>query len=870
RLQRMILLRQAENASSDSATAARADDSIRFLECPGVRREVEIAANSIWSLLRREPPPPAPHSPTPSASASAAPLRFHQIAIVIPDSLRDSYLPHIESVFSEAHRIPLNIVDRRFNTQNRVAEAVELLLRLPLGRLNRHELTHVLTHPAVIGTAAESGAESWSEWCRSLGVYFGADERAFSNTYIPPAFYHWDQALRRLALGVFMAGAPSGESRIFQAGADHEYLPYETPQDAASAAAVMVRNARSLLCEAQEIASRELPLQRWARVLSDLVASYIHPGDEAGERVRDVIVRAIDSMAPEGIHSEPVSYEAAADLALNRISDVAGEQGHYAENGVVVGSLSRLRAIPFRVIFMLGMGESDFPEPDRRDPLDLCQAHRRAGDVSTAERGRYMFLETLLAARERIFFSCVARNARTGDRLEPSGVIRDLQFILSRLIGTGELERLTVAHPVSSYDRKYFPDLASAADERHPELESFDRNAHRGAQIAALRGDLDQRCGPIPSATRYQALLDGLAPDARARVKPLLGLAAAPAPTPTNDVREVVLPVAALKRYLECPLQGAARYALGMADEDHGDDEDADEEPLAQSVLDRTMLLREALWDGRGKLKPVERAYREAFHLDELKGEAPVGPFAQAAGERDFEKLRFSVAQAANAGVPDLTGWQQFALGGADEFAEVDRTLPPLILDIDLKRPDGTPIHGVRIRGRIGPLSPKLDRSIRCVAGARAKATDFLDGFLAAIVLSAAGQKMPERFIAIAVGGNKDELNEGKYTRGFRPLSQPDACKYLATLVQDMLSGHNDYFLPIEAVEAIQKIAGRRAVSDREIKDAIETLRDSEWTTCRSDFGPVREARNFPPCPAKEARAIIRRRFEPLKEIFEK
>src|SRR5208282_4324350 len=93
-----------------------------------------------------------------------------------------------------------------------------------------------------------------------------------------------------------------------------------------------------------------------------------------------------------------------------------------------------------------------FPEREHSEPIDLRTLKRTAGDVSPAERDRYLFLETMLAARERIFFSYVARNAKTGDELEPSPVIRELQSILRGLIDEQALTKLTVKHPISRYD----------------------------------------------------------------------------------------------------------------------------------------------------------------------------------------------------------------------------------------------------------------------------------------------------------------------------------------------------------------------------------------------------------------------------------
>src|SRR5688500_18154112 len=89
-----------------------------------------------------------------------------------------------------------------------------------------------------------------------------------------------------------------------------------------------------------------------------------------------------------------------------------------------------MRAIPFRAIFVLGLGERRFPATDRRDSMDLRTAARELGDVTDAERDRYTFLETLLCARDRLVLSYVARDEQTGDPLAPSSVIQELLDVI--------------------------------------------------------------------------------------------------------------------------------------------------------------------------------------------------------------------------------------------------------------------------------------------------------------------------------------------------------------------------------------------------------------------------------------------------------
>ena len=205
-----------------------------------------------------------------------------------------------------------------------------------------------------------------------------------------------------------------------------------------------------------------------------------------------------------------------------------------------------------------------------------------------------MFLESILAAREQIAFSYVARDAHTGDALEPSTVIRELQFILGSYLKETAVDALTLTHPVSRYDLGYFGDLGGAASSLNGL--SVESAARRGARISALREDLDRF---TDDAARLDAreLLAALAPEAREALRrTICDIPKMREPAGIAD-REAVLdlPVAALRKFLECPAQGAARYALGMS-EDEDADEDIVDEPVGMTKLDQVMLLREVFW----------------------------------------------------------------------------------------------------------------------------------------------------------------------------------------------------------------------------------------------------------------------------------
>ncbi len=861
-LQQSILDREPQPSQVEDGKGKPFEARIRFLATPGIRREAEIVANEIWSIVR--------DNEKLAASGGAERIRFHEIAVLIPDAAVDDYLAHIEGVFQKQHRITIDLAGRGSAGASRVAEAVELLLNLPRGRFSRAEMIRLLTHPGLNSESeARIDVEIWPRWSEALGIFFGADDDELENTYIPPGLYHWDQAIKRLALGAMMTGQRGGVPAFYETGATAPgYLPFAVAQDELETAARFMRGARSLIADALSMRDARLTPQQWSRMLIELLNTYLRPASALDEQVMDRFLAAIESIGDSELNVGPMSYESAREMIATRITDLESRHGQLSRRGVAVGSLSSLRSIPFKVIFALGLNEAAFPERERRDPLDLRMLKRGAGDVTAAERDRYLFLETILAARERIFFSYIARDAKTGDVLEPSSVIRELQYMLRGFIDGKTLAKLTVKHPVSRYDLKYFPEFADRAPPNSDhEFASFDPDARRGARMLALRQTIDAAATHRAKPQR-ERLLDRLGGKLRKRLQEDLQFAefetapAAPRHAPTE---ELALPIAALRKYLECPLQGAARYSLGML-EDEDAPEQAEDEPIQQSRLDRAVMLREVFWRAGGKPEALGEEYARQVRIAQANGRAPAGQFAQFAATADAVALRQWIAQASQAGVSDFDGWKDIRIGRADEFADAGQILAPVALSANVRRHDATIVtQRVSLYGTLRTVSPESGAAITCVLHNKVKPKDFLPAFLSAIVLAASGAKLPERFRAIVIGTQSTKQSE--FIREFAPMDRDSALGFLTTLVGDLLSTGNDCFLPIEAVAEVVKEL-HKPPTRRELVEAVERIRSDDFSKSSSEYGPVRNATSFDPPDEEEIAKIVARRFNPIRGIF--
>jgi len=879
-LQESVLENEPARPVAAQSQIAPPCQSVRFLACPGARREVEVVANAIWSLIQESD----------AAATDSSPLGFHEIAIIFPDSQRDLYLPHLEVLLEQRYGLPLNVVNRPLASESRIAQAIRLLLDLPLSRFGREEVLRLLTHPAIATGEAKADAQRWREWCEQLNIVFGADAGDFANTYLPRDVYHWDQGLRRLALGFFLEGERSGGARLFAAQDGSAYLPFDVGQDEALSVVRLVRSARELLASALELKRARLTLADWSDALITLMKSFVHVADSVDERVFACCLRALESIAPREVTDAPVGYDVAHKLATRRIAQLEAARGQLSYGGLVVGPLSALRAIPFRAVFLLGLGAGIFPDRDRLDWRDLRIERRDKADLPLAERQRYWFLLTLLAARERVFLCYSSLDPRTCDPLEPSIVVHELRSVLRGYVSEAALERMTISHPLNRYDLEYFPDLRALCDKsakqavvptsdtrlRGTEMVNFDGEARQAARLNALRQNLDdrfRRAVPLEGRTVLE-LLEHKQRDKLSRTlrlqKPLRKQESAPSAS-----ADVLLALAALRRFLECPIQGTAIHVFRMTEDDPVEIEE--EEPLSQPRAQRVQLLRRAFWAGRAQPEAVKGAYFDAFGLAQIKGDAPFGPFAQAQQQADLAVLEQWLRLARQTDMRDLAEWQSVQIGPADESAEAaERSLTALRLTLARRphadrnsRQSDCPSTGasVRLYGRLLRLSPTLDRGLHLVARDQIKPKDFLELFIGALVLRAAGVLQENRFEAtvIAAGPKKAQMNR-------KTLSLPTAeaaRSYLADLADELLSGSSDYFLPIEAVEAVlSECRSTRAQHPSCLRDVIRRLRD-ERRPVSSAYGPVRNARRYRlPRSDDEVLELIERRFGPLREIF--
>ena len=319
------------------------------------------------------------------------------------------------------------------------------------------------------------------EWVRESGIRWGVDEHHRGEMGQPSIRANtWRFGLDRLLL----AYAMHGDDRMLFAGV----LPCDRVEGQGDLLGRFVGFCETLFALRERVA-RPLLLAAWGDLLDEILESMVECTSlnrDQHRRIREGARELVEEAARSGFE-EVVSLEVLRGRLDGRFAE-RRSTGSFLARGVTFCALVPMRSIPFRVVCLLGMNDGEFPRNEPRTAFDELGRARRPGDRSRRDDDRYLFLESILSAREWLLITYVGRQIRDDAEIPPSVVVSELidQVAASFRIPGGEIrERLVVVHPLQPFSPEYFSE--SCRDDR---LFSYDRSMRESArQALSARGE---------------------------------------------------------------------------------------------------------------------------------------------------------------------------------------------------------------------------------------------------------------------------------------------------------------------------------------------------------------------------------------------
>lgn len=608
--------RQAESFSSHTHSDSthkqvldKHDDSLRIVCAHSALREVQRLHDQLWHWFEQQP-----H------------LSPDDVLVMVPDV--DQYAPYFEAVFASAAStgdehgasayLPWALADQSLVQDDPMMVAFLSLLRLPEQRL---QVSDVLGWLDVEAFRARFGIElndisRVREWLDAAHIRWGADGE-HRQTLGLPAFEQnsWHKGLRQLLLGLLL---PEGDDGRVQIQNDWP-LNAVSPSDSALLGQLM--ECIDALNAWRQTLAQPRSAQAWRTCLQAMIEQFFCPQAHSCARVFEALDTWITTLSESDYEADIPPSVVHAWLA-DHLQQQTGWQRFFT-GSINVCTLMPMRSIPFKVVCLLGMNDSDYPRQRPPHSFDLLdQAPHRLGDRSRREDDRYLFLEAITSAQDHVYISYRGHQIRDNSELQPSVLVSEcMDYVSAGFCLDGDqhlphdqsrdklIEWLVEQLPLQPFHAKHY----APADEKHLQVHSV--NA-LWAKVANQR-TVDATLAASASINERSAWLP----------KPL----AFPEHVDTHSVAWADVKAAFLQ---PCAFFFNKRLCVRFADA-HLTDAHADDEPFSLDGLSQYQL-RAQLFE-LAQAQPNDANWQRAFwHKQQALGRLP----ALAAGELPQEKLK--------------------------------------------------------------------------------------------------------------------------------------------------------------------------------------------------------------------------------------
>jgi len=420
------ILKLEDRLTDEPLEISRADRSIQVQICHSPLRELQVLRDHLLEWFAHD-----------------ATLSPQDILVMLPNV--EAYAPFIKGVFDSTDpglpAIPYTLADQGARQESSLVNAFAALLQLASSRLTATAVMDFFETAAVRRrfAIAEVDLPQIRQWIQGAGIRWGRDAAHRAGLGLPAFGEHtWEHGNRRLLLGYAMAG--NGDATF------NELLPSDGIEGTASELLGQWLDFQKQLFGTLDELNMPRSLMDWAATLNEILDRMFLPESTeefAVNAIRQILDSLREQQAISGFKGK-VSLPVILERLLPKFSEEPAGKA-ILRGRVTFAGLNPMRNVPFRAVCALGLDDGSFPRRPAPLSFDLMAAQPKIGDASRRDDDRYLFLEMLLAARDRFYLSYVGQSVSDNRPRPPSVVVSELLDYLGsrfRLAGTMPDSRL--------------------------------------------------------------------------------------------------------------------------------------------------------------------------------------------------------------------------------------------------------------------------------------------------------------------------------------------------------------------------------------------------------------------------------------------
>ena len=440
----------APDAPDARAVVASHDRSIQVHSCHGRFRQVEVLRDAICHLLADDPT-----------------LEPRDLIVLCPDI--ETYAADLEAVFG-AHRgatgdavaapapgtpdLPYRLADRSLRQTNPLLGVLAEILSVVSERITiRQVLTLAGRQPVRLRFGWDDDAlDRITGWATDAAVRWGLDaahRKPWSLDMIDANT--WRAGLDRILLGVAM---DEGGARMIG-----NRLPLDDVDSGDVDLAGRLAELIDRLATIVDRCGRHQPLDAWTETIAEVV-DLLCSTTRAEAWQRSHVEQLLGEIRAEAAGTgTALSLTEVRSLLDHRLQGAPGRTD-FRTGAVTMCTLVPMRAVPHRVVCVLGLDAESFPRVTTGDGDDLLLRDPLVGDRDPRTEDRQLLLDALLSATDHLVITYNGRDERTNEhrpRAVPLSELLDVIDDTARpadggVDGGSVLAHVVRDHPLQPFD----------------------------------------------------------------------------------------------------------------------------------------------------------------------------------------------------------------------------------------------------------------------------------------------------------------------------------------------------------------------------------------------------------------------------------
>ena len=402
------------------------DASIRIHVCHSPMREAEVLYDQLLALFAANPD-----------------LTPADVVVMTPDI--DTYAPYLEAVFATAeYPLPYSIADGSPRFTQGILNLCLHLLELPQSRFDTESILAILEFAEVRTHLGLDEAQviQCRDWIRAVNIRWGCDAQTRAEQGGSSTFEHtWRYGLDRLLLGYALPG-----DDLFA-----EVLPYNEIEGSQAEMLGQLQAVLEVLFGLTHWAKEHQVFSEWDSRFRAVLTTLV--GEETS---LEAVWQALDNLQKaleQAYFAQPIAW-AVFKSAMAAQLDSRSESEGFLGRGITFCAMMPMRTVPFRFVGIIGMNDGVYPRRDVRASFDRMSVRIRRGDRIKRDEDRYLFLESVLSARDWLYISYVGQSLQDNSELPPSVLVSELLDYLGRSLQVSPTQLIT-KHPLQAFSPNY-------------------------------------------------------------------------------------------------------------------------------------------------------------------------------------------------------------------------------------------------------------------------------------------------------------------------------------------------------------------------------------------------------------------------------